>query len=252
MASTPPSQHITQQQTIPLPSTPMPPMPPVDIADPSQMPVLKQNFRRIVPIFLALASIAGIYFIWSTTTTPPAPTANAGFTQQNLGSGSSTTMVKNSTGNTAATTGDIQVYIVGAVKHPGVYTLSADARVFELLQAAGGPLPEANLVALNLAAKLTDGEEVYVMLIGEVPPTYMGGVPGPGTGTIGSPTTGQPVNINTASVDEMRQSLHISSTTAQTIVNYRLQHGSYTSVDQLQQVVSKAIYDKIRNQVTVA
>ena len=49
----------------------------------------------------------------------------------------------------------------------------------------------------------------------------------------------------------MRQSLHISSTTAQNIINYRLQHGSYTSIDQLQQVVSKSIYDKIKDLVTI-
>src|SRR5947207_5127216 len=117
--------------------------------------------------------------------------------------------------------------MVATVKHPGAYTLATNARVYDLLQAAGGPLPNANLVALNLAAKLTDGEEVYVTLVGEAPPTYMGGVPGPGTGTNGSTTTStdQLVNINTASADEMRQSLHISSTTAEAIVNYRLQHG---------------------------
>jgi competence protein ComEA len=107
-------------------------------------------------------------------------------------------------------------------------------------------------VALNLAATLTDGQEVYVTLIGEIPPTYMGGVPGPpGSNTTASPAAGQLVNINTASVDEMRQSLHISATTAQNIVNYRLQHGPYTSVDQLLQAVSRSIYDKIKGQVTV-
>ena len=145
----------------------------------------------------------------------------------------------------------MQVYVVGAVKHPGVYTLAAGARVYQLVQAAGGPLPNANLVALNLAAKLSDGQEVYVTVVGEIPPTYMGGVPGPGTGNSGTTNSGQLVNINTASVDEMRQSLHLSSTTAQNIVNYRSQHGSFTSIDQLLQVVSKSIYDRIKNQITV-
>lgn len=49
----------------------------------------------------------------------------------------------------------------------------------------------------------------------------------------------------------MRQSLHISSTTAQSIVNYRLQHGPYTSIDQVQLAVSKSIYDKIKGLITV-
>jgi competence protein ComEA len=140
--------------------------------------------------------------------------------------------------------------VVGAVKHPGVYTLPADARVYQLLQAAAGPLPNANLVALNIAAKLSDGQEVYVAAIGETPPASPGGAPGPGTGPTGT-GTGQLININTASVDQMRLALHISSKTAQKIVDFRTQHGNYTSVDQLSQVVSKAVYDKIKDQVTV-
>ena len=77
----------------------------------------------------------------------------------------------------------------------------------------------------------------------------MGGVPGPGTN--GSATTGQLVNINTATVDELRQNLHISSTTAQSIVNYRQQNGPFTSIDQLQLVISKTIYNKIKGLITI-
>jgi competence protein ComEA len=261
MASTPPpymasshtqaQQQIVQQQTIPLPATPIstPPMPPFNQPEATPTLLSKWHIKRIIPIVLVLASLVGIYFIWSTSNTSPAPSTNAGITQQSFGTGSSSTSVKS---NSSSTSGEIKVYVVGAVKHPGVYTLATDARVYDLLQAAGGPLPKANLVALNLAARLTDGEEVYVTLVGETPPTYMGGVPGPGTGTNSSTTnTGQLVNINTASADEMRQSLHLSSTTANAIVNYRLQHGDYTSVDQLLQVVSKTIYDKIKDQVTL-
>ena len=253
MASTPPPDttnyyhSITQQQTMPVPAAPNPLIPPtIDAPNPSMLSTSKRTLKRILPIVIALALVIVIYFVWN----PPAPaplSTGSSVTQQNFGNGSTST-TKSSTGS-----GDIQVYVVGAVKHPGVYTLPAGARVYQLLQAAGGPLPKANLVALNLAATLTDGEEVYVTLIGEIPPTYMGGVPGPpGSNITGSPTTGQLVNINTASDAEMRQSLHLSSTTAQNIVNYRLQHGPFTSIDQLLQVVSRSIYDKIKTQVTVS
>ena len=80
-------------------------------------------------------------------------------------------------------------------------------------------------------------------------PHILGGVPGPGAS--GSATTGQLVNINTASADEMRQSLHISATTAQSIINYRQQNGSFTSIDQLQLVISKTIYTKIKGLITI-
>ena len=206
----------------------------------------KKARLRLIAIVIALALALALYFVWHTSSSTASPSVT---TQQNFGSASS---LKSSNGSTStSTSGEIQVYIVGEVKHPGVYSLPADARVYQLLQAAGGPLPKANLVALNLAAKVTDGQEVYVTRIGEIPPTYVGGVPGPGTGGSTTGQTGQLVNINTATVDELRQNLHISSTTAQAIVTYRLQHGSFTSVDELAQVVSKSIYDKIKGQVTV-
>jgi len=204
----------------------------------------KKKLTRIVAIIIILALGIALYFIWHTpASTNPSPV----ITQQNFNGTSS-----NSSANANSpltTNGNLHVYVVGAIKHPGVYILPGGARVYLLLQDAGGPLPNADLVALNLAASLSDGEEVYVTRIGEKPPTYIGGVPGPGT--TGSATTGQLVNINTASVDEMRQSLRISATTAQSIVNYRLQHGPFTSIDQLQLAVSKSIYDKVKGLITV-
>jgi competence protein ComEA len=210
---------------------------------PSKNP-LNRKFTRIIAIIIILALGITLYFIWRTPASTNAPPV---ITQQNFSGTSSNS--SGSTGSSPTTNGDIHVYVVGAVKHPGVYTLPAGARVYLLLQAAGGALPNANLVALNLAAPLSDGEEVYVLVNGEKPPTYVGGVPGPGTS--GSATAGQLVNINTASVVEMRQSLHISTTTAQSIVNYRQQNGPFTSIDQLQQVVSKTIFAKIKGLVTI-
>jgi competence protein ComEA len=203
---------------------------------------------------LLLGLAIALYLTWNTTATATSPGSSASISQQNFGSTSTNTGTTNGSSSTSG--GTIQVYIVGAVKHPGVYSLPSDARIYQLLQAAGGPLSDANLVALNLAAKVNDGEEIYVTKIGEVPPTYYGGVPGTGTGTASTTSTtstgnGQLVNINTASADVMRQQLHISSATAQAIINYRQQNGAFTSVDQLQQVVSKTIYDKIKPLVTV-
>ena len=249
-ASTPPPQPYTQdslsqQQTLPQ-SAVIPPSTIDNATDPVE-PSSRRQYMLFFALGLAFVLAILLYFVWHT---PSAPSTPSTITQQNFGSTSSNTNTSTSS-NSGTTSGDMKVYVVGAVKHPGVYTLATGARVYQLLQAAGGPLPNANLVALNLAAKLSDGQEVYVTVVGEVPPTYMGGVPGPGTGNSGNIDSGQLVNINTASADEMRQSLHIGSTTAQNIVNYRSQHGSFTSIDQLLQVVSKSIYDRIKNQITV-
>jgi len=262
MASTPPPfmqggqppyqpHQVSQQQTMPSPAVPFPPAPPIIPTANFLLPATStrmKKFKQVIPFSIAFILVLAIIGIWFTSPSTATPTASSGVTQQNFGTSATAT---NTTSN-----GSIRVYIVGAVKNPGVYTLDINARVYDLLQAAGGPQAKADLVALNLAAKLTDGEEVYVTLVGEVPPTYLGGVPGPGPAsgtpsTSGTSTTGQLVNINTASADDMRLNLHVSSTTAQNIVNFRLQHGPYTSVDQLLQVVSKSIYDKIKGQVTV-
>ncbi len=197
---------------------------------------------RLFASVMVLALMAVLYFIWHPTT---AATSSASIFQQNVSSTVSISRTPSSASTSGTDSATIQVYIVGAVKHPGVYTLEGGARIYQLIQAAGGPLPDANLVALNLAAKLSDGQEVYVSRLGEVPPTYVGGAPQlSGNAML--------VNINTASVDELRQKLNVSSQTAQAIVNYRLQHGDFTSVEQLLQVLSKATYDKIKDLVTVS
>src|SRR5438067_6481097 len=195
MAAQEPQQHyypqrwiqdpVWQQQTIPDSAIPAAP----DQNNPSNfsfsdeqttpppLEAKKKARLRLVAIVIALVLALALYFVWHTSSSTTSPSVT---TQQNFGSTSSLT---SSNGSTSTNTGgEIQVYIVGAVKHPGVYSLPADARVYQLLQAAGGPLPKANLVALNLAAKVTDGQEVYVTMIGETPPTYVGGVPGLGTG----------------------------------------------------------------------
>ena len=218
----------------------------------------KSRILRIVAVAIVLALALALYLIWR-----PAPSVSSSslITPQNFsGAAPKISSSKSATTTDTATNsgGNIQAYIVGAVQHPGVYTLPANARVYQLLQSAGGPLPNANLVALNLAAKLNDGQEIYVTAIGESPPPGINSLSGTSSGasSSGASSTGsspnqQLVNINTASADELHQKLSVSSKTAQAIVSYRQQHGSFTSVDQLLQVVSKSIYDKIKNKVTV-
>ncbi len=279
-------QHLAQQETTPYKAITLPIVPdPVElspVAPPAPLnqdveeplnealpaPAKKLPITRIIA--LALVAILGlsIYLIWH----PTGPAAT-GITQQQFVPTAPALKVQATTGTTPMTApnGKIQVYIVGAVKRPGVYTLAANARLYQLLQVAGGPLPDANLVAVNLAAPLTDGQEIYVLQIGETPPAQTGASAGTtgstantsstsstktsgaasGT-TAGTSTVTLPVNINTASAEDMRQGLHISSVTAQKIITYRLQHGSFTSVDELLQVVSKTIYKKIEGEVTVS
>jgi competence protein ComEA len=198
----------------------------------------KAGKLRLVIILALIGLGCAAYFIWRTPSTGSSATpilSQTFSTNTNKGNSSSSA---NSPG------GSIQVYVTGAVQNPGVYTLSGDARMYQLLKDAGGPLPSANLIALNLAAKLVDGEEVYVSKIGETPPII-------GSAGNNSNNQGQLVNINTASAVDLEQKLHLSTKSAQDIINYRQQHGNFTAIDELLQVVSQSIYNKIKNQITV-
>lgn len=215
----------------------------------------KPQILRTVAVVLVCMLGVGMYFIWHTS---PSPTTTAvSTTQQQFSLAPTASTLKTATtASPVATSGKIQVYIVGAVKNPGVYTLEGNARIYNLLQAAGGPLPQANLVALNLAATLGDGQEIYVARVGETPPVSisnpLSSTPGTNTtGTTGN-TTAQQININTATADDLRKGLHISSKNAQAIITYRVQHGPFTSVEELLQVVSQTTYKKIKNEVKLA
>lgn len=141
------------------------------------------------------------------------------------------------------------VYVAGAVVSPGVYRVPADARVADVLDAAGGPAPGADLVVLNLAATVTDGERIYVPRQGEqVPPEVAASGPNAGPGQPSAP-----VNLNTATVDQLDDLPGVGPATAQAIVAWRRQHGRFKRVDDLLNVrgIGPAKLDALRGQVRV-
>lgn len=130
----------------------------------------------------------------------------------------------------------ITAYILGDVAMPGVYTLSAGARVQDLVAAAGGAGSDADMTQVDLAARVSDGQEVYVPRVGEKIPLTLGGK----------------VDINVASANDLHNALGIQLATARRIVAYRAAHGSFTAVSQLLLVpISRATYDHIKTLVTV-
>ncbi len=241
-------QQIAQQQTHPYPSLLSTPhailTTPVVATNANEEFVAthgsKKKTRIIGTIVVGVVTLI-LYFLWKPAT--PAPQASAD-TQHTIGAATLKPLTPGPTDASSNTGGDIQVYIIGAVQHPGVYTLTSNARVYQLLQAAGGALSNANLTVINMAARLSDGQEVYLPHIGETP------IPGM-TGTVSSTDQSGLVNINSASADQLKQSLNLSSKSAQEIVTYRLQHGAFSSVNALAQVLSKAVYDKIKDKVTI-
>lgn len=149
----------------------------------------------------------------------------------------------------------IKVYVSGAARRPGVYELSADARLDDALQAAGGPTSDAALEMINLAKRLADEDHIHIP--GQVDtgarrvqdeaslPTAPAGLSeqdGPGR-----------LNINTATVEELTSLPNIGPSRAAAIVDYREREGPFSSVDDLMNVggIGEKITDSIRDLVAV-
>ena len=122
------------------------------------------------------------------------------------------------------------VHAAGAVARPGVYRVRPGGRVADVVDAAGGPAPDADLDVVNLAARVTDGERVYVPTQGEAPPP-----PSAGASAGGAPVAG-PVDLNTATIEQLDALPGVGPSTAQAIVDYRAERGRFASVDELLEV----------------
>ena len=146
----------------------------------------------------------------------------------------------------AATPSSLVVDVDGAVLNPGVYELAADARVNDAIQAAGGLTSEADAAAINRAALLTDGQKVYVPHVGEEVETTAGAATPASPG--GASSDAGPVNINTASVDDLDTLPGVGPSTAQAIVDDRTQNGAFASIEDIMRVsgIGEKKYEKLK------
>jgi competence protein ComEA len=134
----------------------------------------------------------------------------------------------------ASGNGTAVVQVAGAVRRPGVYRLRADRRVDDAVRQAGGPTARADLAGVNLAAKVSDGQQVIVPAAGAAGEAVA--VPPAGPGGAAAAAPGQKLNLNTAAPEQLDQLDGVGPTTAQKIVAYRQAHGGFRSVTELDQV----------------
>lgn len=148
------------------------------------------------------------------------------------------------TPTTTATPTSLVVSVVGRVGRPGLITLPVGARVADAVSAAGGALPGTNDLALNLARRLTDGEQIYV------------GIPVPAAASApiasGSPGPAAKIDLNTATDDQLQTLPGVGPAMAQHILTWRGQHGHFDSIGQLRDVdgIGDGRYSKLENLVT--
>jgi competence protein ComEA len=149
---------------------------------------------------------------------------------------------------TASTTtaAPVVVHVVGAVRRPGLYRLSQGARVADAVVRAGGATRKADVSLVNLAALVSDGEQVAVPRRGAA---VAAGVAGAGAGATG--VAAGPVHLNSATIEQLDTLPGVGPVTAQKIVDYRQKHGAFTSVDELDAVpgIGPARLDELRDLV---
>ena len=148
--------------------------------------------------------------------------------------------------------GVVVVYVSGWVERPGVYEFKEGDRIVDAIERAGGPKRGADLNALNLAAFLTDAQQVLVMKKGQAPPpTASSGSTSSGGTAAGAP--GGPINLNTATLDQLETLPGIGPALGQRIIDYREEHGPFRSVEGLLDIsgIGEKRLADLQDQVTV-
>lgn len=141
------------------------------------------------------------------------------------------------------------VHVAGAVARPGLYRLAADSRLADAVDAAGGLLGDADPDAVNLAARLNDGERIYLPRRGEAVATPAGRSDQGGGGGGGSAL----VDLNSATAEQLEELPGVGPSTASAILDYRKEHRRFRSIDELLEVrgIGPSKFAALRSRVTV-
>jgi competence protein ComEA len=127
----------------------------------------------------------------------------------------------------AAAPAALVVHVVGAVRRPGLYRLREGSRIADAVARAGGATRRADVSLVNLAAPVVDGAQVVV------PRRAPAGAAGSGAAAT---APAGPLHLNTATLEQLDELPGIGPSTAQKILDFREQHGAFTSVDELDAV----------------
>lgn len=148
---------------------------------------------------------------------------------------------------------ELVVYVCGAVKSPGIYTLPEGSRLYEAIAMAGGFSKEADSAYHNLARSIEDGERIYILSTSETKELtaeqQVAGEEGSGTAVQANGL----INLNTATVEQLMTLPGIGEARAADILAYRAKIGQFTDVEELLNVtgIGEARFERIKDKITV-
>lgn len=147
---------------------------------------------------------------------------------------------------------ELVVYVCGAVKEPGIYTLADGSRLYEAVTMAGGFSAEADPAYHNLARNIADGERIYILSCAETAELTIEQQAGGEEGA-GSMAADAPINLNTATAEQLTTLPGIGEARAADILEYRARIGQFAAIEELMNVsgIGEAMFEKIKDKIIV-
>lgn len=152
--------------------------------------------------------------------------------------------------------GKVYVDISGEVKKPGVYEVSSDSRIFEVIEKAGGLTGKADTGAINQAELVKDGQKIVISRKGDnrnVSGSNMADTSSRSTGASHNGTAQGKININSADVNELQKIHGVGPATAEKIIKFRSSNGNFRVIEDLKKVngIGNKTFEKIKDYITV-
>lgn len=155
-------------------------------------------------------------------------------------------------------TEEIYVHLCGAVKHPDVYQVDADTRLIDIIKLAGGLTDDAAGEYVNQAARVSDGEQIYIPSKDEVDGTIPFTIANNNNNNFSNNNDStdlnvNKINLNTATRDELMTLTGIGESKADSIITYRQEHSGFKSIDEVKNIngIKDSVYNKICDKITV-
>ncbi|NRS16809.1 helix-hairpin-helix domain-containing protein [Brevibacillus sp. HB1.4B] len=147
----------------------------------------------------------------------------------------------------------LYVDVKGQVKNPGLYQFEPGTRVANAIEKAGGALPDADLVQINLAVPLTDGAALVIPAKGATAPVSASIGLVQSASSVSTTGASSAINLNMATVEELMSLPGIGEARAKAIVEYRTKQGPFRSADDLKQIegIGEKMFARIKDRLVV-